>query len=421
MPNSERSILRDRQHPKRGKIVSKTILILGGSRYVVPIIEVAQEMGHRVVTCDYLPDNYAHSLSNEYRYASIVDKDEVLHVAREVRADGIMSFAADPGVVTAAYVAEQLNLPFQGSFETVKIMQNKKSFRAMLSENGFNSPRAFSFNNISSVMKKADAFPYPVIVKPTDSAGSKGVSRVDAAKDLRQAAETAFAFSASKTCIIEEYIEKAGCSSDSDGFTVDGRFECLSFTDQLFDECSGNPYAPMAYSMPSTMPESAQVKLNHDLQRLADLLGLRSGIYNIETRIGIDGEPYIMEMSPRGGGNRLAEMLRMSSQVDLISASVSAALDMHIENVAMPRYDGFWYQQMLYSRKNGTFVGIEIDPMLDPLCVRETQLWIEPGDKVHAFESANYAIGSAFFRFDTKAELEAFTKKSQPPITVTVA
>lgn len=111
----------------------------------------------------------------------------------------------------------------------------------------------------------------------------------------------------------------------------------------------------------------------------------------------------------------------MSSQVDLISASVSAALDMHIENVAMPRYDGFWYQQMLYSRKNGTFVGIEIDPMLDPLCVRETQLWIEPGDKVHAFESANYAIGSAFFRFDTKAELEAFTKKSQPPITVTVA
>ena len=149
MPNSERSNLRERQYPKKGKIVSKTILILGGSRYVVPVIEVAQEMGHRVVTCDYLPDNYAHSLSNEYRYASIVNKDEVLHVAREVKADGIMSFAADPGVVTAAYVAEQLNLPFQGSLEAVKIMQNKNSFRAMLSENGFNSPLAFSFNSVS--------------------------------------------------------------------------------------------------------------------------------------------------------------------------------------------------------------------------------------------------------------------------------
>lgn len=400
--------------------MSKTLLLLGGSRYVEPVIKSAHELGHRVVTCDYLPNNYAHSLADEYRYASIVDKEAVLAVARAIKADGIMSFAADPGVATAAYVAERLDLPFQGSCEAVRVLQNKDAFRSFLRENGFNCPQAYSFKNIEEVMKASLDLPYPVVVKPTDSAGSKGVSRVDGPEELRQAAENAFIFSLSGTCIIEEFIEKEGHSSDSDGFTVNGSFECVSFTDQLFDEGSENPYAPMAYTMPCSMPIEAQAGIISELQRLSDILGLQSGIYNIETRMGTNGKGYLMEVSPRGGGNRLAEMLRLASQVDLVRASICAALGMRIENVEMPRYDGFWYQQMLYCRTSGTFLKVKASQELDPSCIKEIQLWVEPGDDVHAFESANHAIGSAFLRFDTQEQLTEYAERGDLPFDVLV-
>ena len=85
----------------------KKILLLGGSRYLLPVIKSAHELGLYVITCDYLPDNIAHKYSDEYVNVSIIDKEAVLKTAIEKKIDGIMSFATDPGVVTAAYVAEK--------------------------------------------------------------------------------------------------------------------------------------------------------------------------------------------------------------------------------------------------------------------------------------------------------------------------
>ena len=86
----------------------KRLLLLGGSRYILPVIEAAHKLGIYVITCDYLPDNIAHKYSDEYCNVSIIDKDAVLSAAEKLNIDGIMSFACDPGVTTAAYVAEKL-------------------------------------------------------------------------------------------------------------------------------------------------------------------------------------------------------------------------------------------------------------------------------------------------------------------------
>ena len=102
----------------------KKLMILGGSRYALPVIEAAHSLGLYVITCDYLPDNIAHKYSDEYCNVSIIDKDAVLDAARALGIDGIISFACDPGVVTAAYVAEKMGLPSCGSYESVSILQN---------------------------------------------------------------------------------------------------------------------------------------------------------------------------------------------------------------------------------------------------------------------------------------------------------
>ena len=88
----------------------KTLLLLGGSAYLIPVIERAHEMGVRVVTCDFLPDNHAHAFADAYENASIIDERAVLAVARRHSIDGILSFATDPGVTVGARVAEALGL-----------------------------------------------------------------------------------------------------------------------------------------------------------------------------------------------------------------------------------------------------------------------------------------------------------------------
>ena len=112
-----------------------------------------------------------------------------------------------------------------------------------------------------------------VIVKPTDSAGSKGVTKVNTPEELEESIKYALSFSHSNEFIIEDFIEKQGCSSDTDSFTVNGELVFCSFSNQHFDESAANPYTPSAYSWPSTMPDEVQAELRSELQRLMTLTG----------------------------------------------------------------------------------------------------------------------------------------------------
>src|SRR5690554_4264467 len=118
----------------------KKLLLLGGLKYLIPVIKKAQNLGYHVITCDYIPSNIAHQYSDEYHNVSILDKDKVLTLAKKLNIDGIMSFAVDPGVLTAAYVSENLSLPSPGPYESIKILQNKGLFRKFLKKHDFNVP-----------------------------------------------------------------------------------------------------------------------------------------------------------------------------------------------------------------------------------------------------------------------------------------
>ena len=388
----------------------KKIMLLGGLRYLLPVIEAAHKLGYYVITCDYIPDNIAHKYSDEYVNVSIIDKEAVLAVAREKQIGGIMSFAVDPGVVTAAYVQDKMGLPAFGPYESVCILQNKDRFRDFLAKHGFNVPQAKGFSSVKEAMSEKYWYPWPVIVKPTDSAGSKGVTRVDRLEDLEAALQMAFDHSLSGRVIVEEFIEKVGCSSDSDCFSVDGELKFVSFSAQRFDDNAPNPYTPSAYSWPSTFTKEQEAELSSEIQRLLALLGMRTSVYNIETRIGANGKPYIMEVSPRGGGNRLSEMLRFATGVDLITNAVRAAVGDDVADIEQKDYDGHWAEVVLHTEKSGRFQSLDIALDFSEKHVRQTDLWVKPGDEVRAFMGANDAIGTLVLCFNTEEELVAALK-----------
>ena len=387
----------------------KKLLLLGGSRYLLPVIRAAKNLGCHVITCDYLPDNIAHKYSDEYINVSIIEKDAVLAIAQKIKIDGIMSFACDPGVTTAAYVAEKMGLPSVGSFESVSILQNKGRFRQFLTENGFNVPVAKSYTSIEEALKDADMFHWPVIVKPTDSAGSKGVTKVDDPVFLRESIETALSFSHCSEFIIEDFLQQVGCSSDTDCFSVDGDLRFVSFSAQRFDPNAENPYTPSAYSWPATISADHQRELTNEIQRLITLLGLKTSIYNIETRECVDGKAYIMECSPRGGGNRLAECLEYATGVKLVENAVRAAIGEPVESVVQRSYDGCWAEVILHSNKPGVFDSLWIDDSLSD-SVYERDLWIKPGTEIGGFSAANEAIGTLVLKFKSEERLQEVMK-----------
>ena len=383
----------------------KCLMLLGGIRYLLPVIEAAHKQGYYVITADNVPDNIAHQYSDEYVNVSIIDKEAVLKVATEKKIDGIMSFGVDPGVISASFVQNKLGLPSFGPFESVDILQNKDKFRAFLRKHGFNVPQAQGYDSVDAAMKDAVHFLWPVIVKPTDSAGSKGVTRIDRPEDLSSALNNAMKHSFSGHIIVEEFIEKHGCSSDTDSMSIDGKLVFTSYCAQHFDAAATNPYTPAAYSWPSTFTKAQEDNLSLEIQRLITLLGMKTALYNIETRIGTDGKPYIMELTPRGGGNRLSEMLRYATGVDMITAITRYCVSDSInEPIEQRPYNGHWAEVILHAEKEGFFDSLEIDASL-PAEIIEEDLWVSKGDHVESFKGANDALGTLVLKFNTAEEM----------------
>lgn len=383
----------------------KKLMILGGSRYTLPIIEAAHKLEVYVITCDYLPNNVAHKYSDEYCNVSITDKEATLEAAKKLNIDGITSFACDPGVVTAAYVADQMGLPNVGPYESVCILQNKRKFRQYLTDNGFTVPTAKGYKNIDEALGDVELFHWPVIVKPTDSAGSKGVNRVDDPVDLKRSIEYALSFSRVKEFIIEDFITQNGLSSDTDSFSVNGELKFVSFNSQYFDKDAENPYTPAAYSWPSSMTREHQVELQGEIQRLIKLLKMRTAVYNIETREGIDGKAYIMEVSPRGGGNRLSECLRYATGVDMITNMVKYSVGLPVDEITQKSCNGYWAEIILHSDRPGVFKEFWISEEIAGNVV-ERDIWIEEGDSVGGFSAANEAIGTLILKFENEERLQ---------------
>lgn len=384
----------------------KKLLILGGSRYVIPAIKAAKKLGVYVITCDYLPNNIGHKYSDEYHNVSIIDKEAVLELAKELNIDGIISFATDPGVIVAAYVAEKLGLPTP-PYKSVEILQNKNLFRDFLEQNGFNVPKHKSFNKNDDILENIKEFSFPFIIKPVDSAGSKGVTRVDNESQIEIALKNAFDHSFNGKIIVEEFIQQKGCSSDTDSFSIGNDMVFTSFNRQYFDKDAENPYTPAYFIWPSNIKSDKQRELKKELNRLIKLLNMGTSIYNIETRVGVNDKAYIMEVSPRAGGNRLSEILNLATGQDLITNSIKASLGMELEELSDPIYDGYWAEYVIHSDNEGVFEGLVIDSNVVGKYLVETDLWVKEGDIVHSFSGANETIGTLIFKFDDPEKAES--------------
>lgn len=381
------------------------LMLLGGSAYLIPVIREAHDMGIYVITVDYLPNNIAHQYSDEYCNISVVNKEKVLHKAIEIGIDGILSFANDPGVLTAAYVAEQMNLPFPCSYETAKIFQDKGLFQDFLKKHSFNARNFIVYDKESDISKfDVSVLDFPVMVKPIDSSGSKGVIKVASCDDLYSAIEESIQYSLSGSVIIEDFVDLDNYQSSSDIFVIDGRITYAVFDDQLFGENDNCAFVPIGHIIPSSNENLEE--FTETLQKLFYLLKVRTGLFNVEIRRDKKGRVFIMEVSPRGGGNHMAYLQQLACENNILKCEILQSVGQDPSPLLNhSTCKGVWVNYVIHTMKSGNLRAIEFADCLKMhnIC---TIFNIEMGDKVSTFDAANKSLGTIFLNFSDRNLLD---------------
>lgn len=375
--------------------MTKKLLILAGSHFQVPVIKFARESGLYIITCDNRPENPGHKLSDKYYNVSTTDLNGVLEIARKEEIDGILAYGSDIAAPAAAYVSEKLGL-IGNSFETVLRMTDKGKFRNFLSENGFPVPGFKVFTNLRDAGLFCDSLSSTLIIKPVDSSGSKGVTRVLSGGQICNAFNLSMEYSRKKEVIIEEEIQGKGPHIHGEAFVYKGDLKYFMLGDQYFSRV--NSCAPLSTTLPSMYHKDIMKQIKDELTRLLSLLNFYTGGLNVEVIRGLNDKIYFIEIGPRNGGNLMPELAQLSTRFNLAEANVYAlindSLDFHLTDS-----DGnFCTQVILHSHKKGRFLKPEI-PLRFSKYETQRLIYYKEGDIVNKYSSSQDVIGIILYKF----------------------
>ena len=399
----------------------QTILLLGGSRQQVVAIQAAKACGYRTVLCDYLPDNPGQYHADVFYQESTTDRETILEIARKEAIGGIIAYSSDPAAPTAAYVAEQLGLP-TNPLAAVEAMSVKTLFRKHMLDAGLHCPQAVGIDagaKPDEIMRAVSDLKFPVVVKPTDSSGSKGVTIVGKPEEVPAAVAHAASFGRNGVLIAEEFIERAfPYVVGGDVFVLDGKVRFWGLMSCLRDDAC--PLVPVGEKTPAGLSETQYEKSKAVLQELVTSLGIRFGELNVEIIIGKNDIPYVIELGSRAGGNMIPVQLSDASGIDLVRANVMCAMGDDPGNLDWEPSGECYVHYVLHSNVDGTFEGVELSQAAEDACYRKV-MYKEPGSPVEALDGANKALGILFFKFGSGSEMDGLLSEIGSHVKVAVS
>lgn len=381
----------------------KKILLLGGSEQQIIAVKVAKKLGYYTILCDYLVDNPGQYHANKFYLVSTTNKEDILEIATNENIDGIIAYASDPAAPTAAYVAEILNLP-TSPYESVETLCNKDKFRSFLRNNGFNSPACYSYVNAKIALKETSSLKLPIIIKPVDSSGSKGVTVLHSFDGLEAAINFALLYSRSQRIIVEEYIEKKhSFLIGGDVFVKNGQIILWGLMN-CHRDYNVNALVPVGKSYPLDLDETDINIIKSTLQEIVDKLHLTSCAMNVELILDKNNNVWPIDIGPRNGGNMIPDLLGLIFNVDVVEMSIKAAMGddkYHVDCDGAP----FYATHNLHSSMSGFFEGIDFSEEIK-LHIIKICIYKKCGDKVEYFDDSSKAIGIVFLKFDNREEMQ---------------
>lgn len=316
----------------------KSIAIIGGSYLQLPAVQKAKELGYEV-HCFAWHDGAVCEEHADYFYPiSIVEKEAILKECQRIKIDGITTIASDVAVLTVNYVASQLGL-ISNPDEYSEITTNKYLMRECFLQNGIPSP-CFTIADKSNTYN-IEGFKFPLIVKPTDRSGSRGVEKVLDSLQLEKAINRAKNESFSGTAIIEEYVTGREISVES--ISYKGKHYILQITDKV---TTGAPYfVELEHHQPSSLPVDTQEKVKEIVLNALNALHIQYGASHSELKITEDNEIKVIEIGARMGGDFIgSHLVKLSTGYDFLKGVIEVALGIFREpQITEKSYAGVYF------------------------------------------------------------------------------
>ena len=388
--------------------MQKRILILAGSPFQVPLIERAKQNGCYVITCDYLPQNPGHKLSDEYHNVSTTDKLGVLQLARECRIDGITTISSDPAIPTVAHVAAALDLPGP-SVESVADLTEKDRFRTLQTRIGLNAPKRYVVTT-DTVPDELIGVSGEFVVKPIDSSGSKGITFCTTGR-VRMASAIRFALEHSRAgrCIIEEYID--GHQVHGDGYVEDGRLVYSYLGDHVLYTRTHN-FIPVSTRWPCTLDGSQLQEISRQVEAIVNAAGYSYGPVNIEARISADGRVYVIEVGPRNGGNFVPIIQHRLSGFDFVGRIIATALGAGWQSDCPNGREEVGAHFILHADRAGRYAGVSVSEEAGRH-VFFRSIFKQEGETVQRFVGSNTTVGVFLLQFDSVTERDSIMNAAE--------
>ena len=299
--------------------MNKNIAIIGASYLQLPLILKAKEMGYTTHVFAWKANDVGEDAADHFYPISITEKDQILDKCREIGICGICSIASDLAVITVNYVAQNLGLP-GNSMESTLISTNKHCMREAFEKRGDPSPK--------SILVDADtelsdlSLTYPVIVKPTDRSGSRGIFKVTEYEQLSDAVKGAMEQSLEKKALIEEFAE--GKEFSVEYVSYNGKHSFLAVTEKY---TTGAPhFIETGHREPAPITKETEAKIREVVEHALDTLMIRNGASHSEVKVDQNGNIRIIEIGGRMGGDCIgSDLVRYSTGYDFVRMVIQIA------------------------------------------------------------------------------------------------
>ncbi len=279
----------------------KKILIIGAGFLQAFVIEKAKAMGYETLTVDANPNAEGFKYADKYKVVNVVDEEACLEYAKEEKIDGVLTAATDYGVLTAAHIAQKMNLPGL-KYDVAQLIKNKYRVRKCLYENHVDdTEQAYEVNGDTDIEELSEKIQFPVMVKPCDGSGSRGASRVDSKKDFKKACEYAMSSSITHRAEVESFI--VGKEYGAESIVVDGEVHVLGIMRKWMTEPPY--YAELGHAIPTDLPSEVEKKAKKCVENAIKALGINFGSVNMDMLITGNGKIHIVDIGARMGGNMI--------------------------------------------------------------------------------------------------------------------
>lgn len=303
----------------------KKIAIIGASCWQLPLIRKAKEKGLQTHVFAWACDDVGEKEADFFYPISIIEKDDILNKCKEIGIDGICSIGSDLAAITVNYVAEKMNLVGNPT-ENVKACTNKHIMRKRFEANGDPSPKSIMVSSIDDI--KNITFDYPLIVKPVDRSGSRGITKLDGLKGLESAINSAIEYSFAKNALVEEYA--TGQEYSVEYCSWNGSHHFLALTKKFTTGAPG--FIETGHLEPANVDNDTLEKIKSVVSHALDSLGVIYGASHSELKVADDGSIKIIEIGGRMGGDNIgASLVELSTGFDFVGAVIDISLGIEPE------------------------------------------------------------------------------------------